>query len=358
MKTCFAVAAMAAAILTCGDVVAQTAKTYDDIPSAYAARNLFMGSVLVAKDGKVLLDKGYGDANLEWKIANTPDTKFRLASLTKQFTAAAILLLEDRGKLSTDDPVKKYVPDAPAAWDKVTIYNLLTHTSGIPSFTDFPDYRETQLVTTTVEKLVARFRDKPLDFQPGENWKYSNSGYALLGYIIEKVSRQTYAEFLRQNIFAPLRMADTGYDSNRQIIARRASGYSRGHDGIENAGYIDMTVPYAAGGLYSTTHDLLRWEEGLFGGKLLSEASFKKMTTPFKNGYACGLAADVDPHVAFWHAGGIDGFSTALSYFPDQKMTVVVLGNLAGQVPQTIAGDLAHFAYGGTVALKIDPAKE
>jgi CubicO group peptidase (beta-lactamase class C family) len=152
----------------------------------------FMGTVLVAEDGKILLDKGYGFANLEWEIPNTPTTKFRLASISKQFTAASILLLEERGKLKVEDPLKKYMPDPPAAWDKITIFNLLTHTSGIPNFTDFPDYRDTEAAATTPEKLVARFRDKPLDFEPGTKWNYSNSGYVLLGYLIEKISGQTY----------------------------------------------------------------------------------------------------------------------------------------------------------------------
>ena len=160
--------------------------------------NKFMGSVLVERDGKVVLDEGYGYANLEWKIPNSPTTKFRLGSITKQFTAASILLLEERGKLDVNDPIKKYMPNAPAAWDKITIYHLLTHTSGIPSFTGFPDYKSTEAIATTPEQLIARFRDKPLEFQPGEKWNYSNSGYVLLGYLLEKISGQKYAKFVRR----------------------------------------------------------------------------------------------------------------------------------------------------------------
>src|ERR1700704_2097244 len=185
----------------------------------------FMGTVLLAQDGKILLDKGYGFANLEWEIPNTPSTKFRLGSVTKQFTAASILLLEERDKLSINDPVKKYLPDAPAAWDKITLFHLLTHTSGIPSFTSFPDYEKLEPFAATAEQLVARFRDKPLDFKPGEKWSYSNSGYVLLGYLIEKVSVSSYEKFVRENIFTPLGMKDSGYDSNSAVIARRASGY-------------------------------------------------------------------------------------------------------------------------------------
>src|SRR3984885_573545 len=211
----------------------------DQIVRSYSDNHQFMGSVLVAQADKVVFEKSYGDANLEWNIPDDSLTKFRIGSMTKQFTAASILLLEERGKLSTDDYVKKYMPDAPAAWDKITIYNLLTHTSGIPSFTSFPDYRTSEAPPTTPKGLVDRFRDKPLVFQPGEKWNYSNSGYILLGYLIEKISGKSYSAFVEENIFRPLEMTDSGYDSNSAIILHRASGYSPGPNGFENAGYID-----------------------------------------------------------------------------------------------------------------------
>ena len=165
--------------------------------------------------------------------------------------------------------MKKYLPDAPAAWDKITIFNLLTHTSGIPNFTGFPDYPKLEPFATTPAELVARFRDKPLDFEPGEKWNYSNSGYVLLGYLIEKITGDSYEKFVRENIFTPLGMKDSGYDSNSAVIPHRASGYAPGKNGIENAGFIHMSIPHGAGALYSTTEDLLKWEQGLFGGKLL-----------------------------------------------------------------------------------------
>src|ERR1700733_11224416 len=154
---------------------AQDASSLDQIVQSYVTAKTFMGTELVARGTDVLFSKGYGMANLEWDIPNSPSTKFRLGSVTKQFTAASILLLEERGKLKVEDPVKKYMPDAPAAWDKVTIRHLLTHTSGIPSFTGFPEYRKTEPFETTPEKEVALFRDKPLEFAPGEKWNYSNS---------------------------------------------------------------------------------------------------------------------------------------------------------------------------------------
>jgi CubicO group peptidase (beta-lactamase class C family) len=324
----------------------------EEVVRSYVDAKQFMGSVLVARDGKVILSKGYGSANLEWDVPNSPSAKFRLGSITKQFTAACILLLEDRGKLKVEDPVKKYMPDAPPAWDKITIFHLLTHTSGIPSFTGFPDYASTEAFATTPEKLVARFRDKPLEFQPGEKWNYSNSGYVLLGYLIEKISQQSYRQFVQENIFNPLGMKDSGYDSNTEIIAHRAAGYEPGAKAPANAGYIDMSIPLSAGGLYSTTEDLLRWEQGLMGGKLLSAASLEKMTTPFKSDYAFGLAVHTaNGRKVIEHNGGIEGFNTALAYYPDDKLTVVVLANLSGRAPESIAGNLAALAHGEKVVL-------
>src|SRR5262249_24508562 len=185
---------VAAFLLLAGTSLAQSVDSarMDQIAQSYVSNTQFMGSVLVARGGEVLFSKGYGSANLEWQIPNTPSTKFRLGSITKQFTAASILLLEERGKLKVDDLVKKYMPDAPTAWDKMTIFHVLTHTAGIPNFTSFPDYQASEPFATTPEKLVARFRDKPLEFEPGSRMNYSNSGYILLGYLIERISGQSY----------------------------------------------------------------------------------------------------------------------------------------------------------------------
>lgn len=334
------------------EVTQESFARMEQIVQSYVGDKKFMGTVLVAQDGKVVLDKGYGFANLEWNIPDSPTTKFRLGSITKQFTAASILLLEERGKLKIEDPVKKYLPDAPAAWDKITIYNLLTHTSGIPSFTSFPDYRSTEATPTTPEQLVARFRDKPLNFQPGEKWEYSNSGYVLLGYLLEKVSGESYENFVQENVFKPLGMTDSGYDSNSAVIQRRASGYAPSRNGPVNAGYINMTIPFSAGALYSTTSDLLRWEQGLFGGKVVSAASLQKMTTPFKEDYAFGLGVrTLHGHKVIDHGGGIEGFNTEMAYYPDDKLTVIVLGNLNGGAPGEIASKLASVMHGEQVVL-------
>lgn len=331
---------------------AQDTARMEHVIQSYVAKKAFMGSVLVARGNDVLFNKGYGSANLEWDIADSPSTKYRLGSITKQFTAASILLLEERGKLKVGDPVKKYMPDAPAAWDQITIFNLLTHTSGIPNFTNFPEYRKLEPFPITPEQTVAVFRDKPLDFQPGEKWNYSNSGYLLLGYLIEKVSGESYEKFLRENIFTPLGMKDSGYDSNSAVILHRAAGYAPSAAGPVNAGFIHMSVPHAAGGLYSTTGDLLRWEQGLFGGKVLSSASLEKMTTPFKNDYAFGLGVNNrNGRKVISHNGGIEGFNTYLGYYPDDHVTVVVLANLNGSVPDELGAQLGALAHGDAVVL-------
>ena len=332
----------------------QDVSQMEQLVQSYVSSKRFMGSVLVALGHHVLLSKGYGFANLEWNVPNSPSTKFRLGSITKQFTAASILLLEQRGKLSVDDSVKKYIPNALAGWDEITIFNLLTHTSGIPDLTGFLDWQSLEPFPSTPEKLVARFRDKPLDFQPGEKYSYSNSGYVLLGYLIEQISGETYEKFIQDNIFTPLGMSDSGYGSNSAIILHRASGYSLSKSELVNANFVDTSVLFSSGGIYSTTEDLLRWEDGLFGGKLLSAASLLKMTTPFNGDYAFGLGVlTINGHKTIGHTGGIEGFNTALNYYPDDRLTIVVLANQNGKAPLEIEMNLAAIVYGERAVLPI-----
>jgi CubicO group peptidase (beta-lactamase class C family) len=339
-------------LLVASACFAQDRARMEEVVQTYVRDKTFMGTVLVARGDDVILSKGYGSANLEWDIPNTPATKLRLGSVTKQFTAAAILLLEERGKLTLEDPIKKHLPDAPAAWDGITIFHLLTHTSGIPNFTSLAGYRSLKLEDTPVAKTIAAVRDKPLDFIPGEKMSYSNSGYLVLGHAIERVTGASYEKFVTDNIFTPLGMKDSGYDSNTVVISRRAAGYMPSAKGPVNAGYVHMSVPHAAGALYSTTEDLLRWEQGLFGGTVISAASLAKMTTPFKSDYALGVVVQTaSGRRVIQHGGGIDGFNTFLAYYPDTKVTVAVLGNLNGQAPTQIATKLAELAHGGVVAL-------
>lgn len=316
---------------------------FDQVVQPYVDAQMFMGSVLVAKEGKPVFNRGYGMADLEWSVPNSPTTRFNIASMTKQFTAAAILLLEDRGKLKTDDLVKKYLPGAPASWDNITVYYLLTHTSGISD--DAAKY-----VPGTPDKLD--FADKPLNFQPGERWAYSNLGYIVLGYLLERISGQTYEEFVEDNIFKPLGMNGSGMFSFGTVIPRRASGYWPRSNGIENADHFDARLGFSAGSLYSTTGDLLRWENGLFGGRLLSPASLHKMITPFKSDYGCGLYIKrVKSHLMIEHDGNNIGFNSDMAYYPEERIAVIVLANLNGTVTGEIARALAAVARGETPPL-------
>ena len=338
---------------------------FDEYLSELVKQKRFTGSVLVARDGKVVFSKGYGFANAEFEIPNTPQTKFRLGSVTKQFTAAAVLLLQERGKLSVQDPICKYIENCPAAWSEITIHHLLSHTGGIPNFTSFPDYLPKMMMPVTTQEMIARFKDKPLDFKPGEKWAYSNSGYFLLGHIIEKAAAEAYESFLQKNIFEPLKLTSTGYDHHGTILKKRATGYSMRKGEVVNSLPIDMTQPYSAGALYSTVEDLFLWNEALFSGKLLSAKSLEAMLTPVKNDYGYGLGIQTKAgRKIISHGGGINGFSTVLTRFADEKLTLVVLRNAdygspaPGPISQALAAIVFGEKYeipGTTVAVKVDP---
>ena len=296
-----------------------------------AATSSFTGGVLVSRDGKVLFAKGYGYANEEFAVPNSTDTKFRLGSITKQFTAASILLLQERGKLSVSDPICKFLTNCPAAWEPITVHHLLTHTSGIPSYTDVKspeEFRQLSLMTVTPAGFVETFKSKPLEFAVGQRFKYDNSGYFLLGYLIELISGQSYEAFLQQNIFGPLKMTSSGYDTHDRILRNRATGYSNRNGVRINSDYLDMTVPYAAGSLYSTVDDLLTWTEALFSGKLLTAKSLEAMLTANLGGYAYGVGVSrMHNRRVISHGGGINGFNTELTRFPEDRVTIVVLRN-------------------------------
>lgn len=333
------------------DGPADTAKM-DEIIRTYVANDQFMGTVLVTKHGKVVFDKAYGYADLEWRTPMTTDAELRIGSMTKQFTAAAILLLEERGKLKTEDLIKTYLPDAPVSWEKITIHNLLTHTSGLPNYTAQPGFQVLSRQAATPKDVLALFRDKPLEFAPDSSWAYSNSNYFLLGLIIEKVSGQTYADFLRANLLTPLHMDSTGYDINAEVLPHRALGYAPGAHGLENAAYVDMGTPYSAGAMYSTTHDLLIWENALFGGMVLSAASLKKMTTPYKTDYGYGLSIhSEDGRSTIEHGGAINGFNSEMAHYPDDDVNIIVLDNIEGGTASAIHNALLRLVHGETVTM-------
>jgi CubicO group peptidase (beta-lactamase class C family) len=348
----FAQAAAATPALTAQQISAKA----DEYLNASVRVNHFTGTILVARDGQPMISKGYGMADYELNVANSPQTVFRLGSLTKQFTSMAIMMLQERGKLSVSDPICKYLEKCPPTWQPVTIRNLLTHTSGVPNYTDAPDFLEKVATAPyTSASLVDLFRDKPLDFAPGEKYKYSNSGYHLLGLIIEKISGVSYAQFLSENIFKPLGMKSTGYDDSRALVPNRASGYTLTGDSFVKAGYLNMAIPYAAGSLYSTTEDLLRWDQALYTEKLVSRKSLDEIFTPFKDGYAYGwnIGKRFDRQMT-GHAGGINGFNTFIVRFPADHVTVIVLSNSDNGRASGIANNLAAIVFGAPYTVPVE----
>jgi CubicO group peptidase (beta-lactamase class C family) len=326
----------------------------DAILKPYVDANAFTGTVLVARKGDVLFEKAYGLANREWNVPNTIDTRFRIGSITKQFTAAAVLQLAEQGKLSIDDPVSKYYADAPASWSKITLRNLLNHTSGIPDFTRLPDYETFMPDDSTPLGIVQRVRDKPLDFPPGTKFAYDNTGYIVLGYVIEKVSGQSYADYIQRHIFEPLGMKDSGYDTRGPIIPHRAEGYYW-KAGWRRPPYISMTLPFAAGGLYSTVGDLLIWDQALYTNKLLRAESLRQMFTPALDDYGFGWVITKDRgHRFIWHNGEVNGFHSMISRYTDDHLTIIVLSNDQVAPAERMASDLAGLYFLDTEATPMD----
>ncbi len=314
----------------------------------------FMGSILVAQNGKVIVAKGYGMANLKKHIPNTPETEFRIGSVTKQFTAMSVLMLQAKGKLNVHDPICKYVPKCPKDWKPITIYELLTHTSGIPNFTSFPNYQKLQTRQTTPVRLLNDFKSKPLDFKPGTKFKYSNSGYEVLGYIIQTVSGESYQKFLEQHIFGPLGMKNSGYDSSHPTARNHAKGYVPGKNGYRPAQYVNMTVPYSAGALYSTVQDLYTWDQALEAGKMLPKPLHEQMFAPqvemgksgrFYYGFGWMITSEFG-YKEYVHNGGIQGFTSVNSWFPDQHAYVIVLNNVSAPNVGEIARGLTAILFG------------
>ncbi len=315
------------------------AKKIDELLSLYQQYRQFNGTVLMAEKGKVIFKKGYGFANMEWQIPNEPDTKFRLGSITKQFTSLLIMQLVEKGQIKLDGKLADYVPYyRKDIAEKVTIHHLLTHTSGIPSYTALAAYsQELSRNSYMVEEFVKKYCSSDLEFEPGTNYKYNNSGYFLLGAIIENVTGKTYEQVLKENIFDPLKMNDTGYDHFEPILPKRAAGYEKQIESFINAPYLDMSIPYAAGAMYSTVEDLYLWDQALYTEKLLSKKSKDIMFTPFLSNYAYGwgvkktaLEGSKDSLMTVSHGGGINGFSTLITRLTDDRHLIVLLNNTGG----------------------------
>jgi len=314
----------------------------------------FNGSALVAENGKVVYKGAFGLANMEWNIPNTPDTKFRLGSITKQFTATLTMQLVEQGKIKLDAKISDYLPDyRKDIGQKVTIHQLLTHTSGIPSYTGQPGFFENVSRNPyKVDDFVKKYASGNLEFEPGSKYSYNNSGYFLLGAIVEHVTGKPYEQVLKENIFDPLGMKNTGYDRHDTIIPKRATGYGKTPDGYTNAGYLDMSIPYAAGSMYSTVEDLYLWDQALYTDKVLSAQSKALMYKPFLQNYAYGWVVNKasfkqngNEVQVIRHGGGINGFTTTIVRFPTEKNLIVMLDNTGTGYLDRLSDSIAKILY-------------
>ncbi|MBN2386987.1 MAG: serine hydrolase [Anaerolineales bacterium] len=315
-------------------------------------------AVIVAWGGKVLFRKGYGMANLELGVSIEPEMVFRLGSITKQFTAVSILMLQQQGKLDLQDDLTRFLPDYPTGGRRISVEHLLTHTSGIKSYTDMAEWLPLWRKDMSLDELIALFKDQPFDFEPGEQFCYSNSGYILLGAIIEKVSGMSYADFVQKHIFDALGMAHSSYDQTERILPGRVAGYTRGVDGYLNAPYLSMSQPYAAGALVSNVDDMARWDAALYTEELLQTDLLAKAWIPFQlhngdpTGYGYGWATGEYEGLTFIeHGGGINGFATGGVRVPAEKVYVAVLANLdvSDPSPDMLAFKIAAMAVGHPV---------
>lgn len=308
----------------------------------------FSGYVLVAQHDQPIFSRAYGWADRPRKLLSTADTSFRVGSVTKQFTAAAILRLEQDGKLAVTDPIGKHLPEYPAPGKDVTIHQLLTHTGGIPNFTDDPAILARKAQRFTPAQLLALFWDKPLDFPPGSDFAYSNSGYAVLGAIIERASGKTYAAYLAEQLFAPAGMTRTTV-GDAEGAADRAEGYQVQGSSIVSADPIDMTLPFSAGAVRSTANDLVRWHRALSGDLVLGAAARAKLYKVERDNYAYGwVVQDVQGKHTVWHNGGIDGFSTIYWRVPDADLVVVAWSNVLQAGADPVGKAAVEAALGGS----------
>jgi CubicO group peptidase (beta-lactamase class C family) len=347
-------------LVSTSSFAATRSEKIDTLLSQYNALRQFNGSALVATRDGVLLKKGYGLANMEWQVANTPDTKFRLGSITKQFTSMVIMQLVAEGKIQLDEKMTTYLPDyRKDTGDKVTIRHLLTHTSGIPSYTREPGFfQNVSRMHFEVPDFIKAHTSGDLEFEPGSKFVYDNSGYFLLGAIIARVTGMPYEDAVQKRIFGPLGMKDSGYDRSATVLPKRAAGYELTPDGYRNTDFIDMQLPYAAGALYSTVEDLYKWDRALYGTSLLSEDLKKVMWTPKLQNYAFGwvggplqLQDGKTTVQTIRHNGGINGFATILIRVPETRELVVLLDN-------TARGDKLDEAAAGILSILHDiPAR-
>jgi CubicO group peptidase (beta-lactamase class C family) len=312
----------------------------------YLEAGVFSGTILIAKAGKVLLSKGYGMACYEFDVPNSPETKFQIASISKTFTSAAIMILQEKGQLSVHDSLNKFIPDFNNG-GKISIHNLLTHTSGIPNVNEFPEYDEKSKSPTTLKQIISMFKNKPLDFSPGDRYAYSNSNYNLLAYIIEKVSGMSYGDFLEKNIFNPLEMHDTGHHGDASsIIKELALGYMLDAGGVIKAPYLDWSIKTGNGSIYSTVKDLYKWDRALYTEKILKKKSKEEI---FKEhmpgiGYGWFIGKRLNRKVIYYN-GRSPGFTSYLDRYVDDDACLIILSNNYTPIAHMIIKDLGAILF-------------
>lgn len=329
-----------------------------DLVQKYSELGQFNGTVLVAEGDNIIYKAAFGDADIENKIPNKIDTKFRLASITKQFTATLIMQLVEKGKIKLDGKLSEYLPYyRKDIGDRVNISQLLSHTAGISNYTDDPQFMQSEVKNKIVARdFVLKFCSRDLVFEPGSNWQYSNSGYFILGAVIEEVTGKTYEQAVQENIFTPLGMTNSGYEHSDMIYENKAKGYSSLFGEFKPARFIDMTIPFSAGSLYSTVEDMYKWDRALYTEKILSKASIEKMFTPVMNDYGFGWKTGEQPigdvkKKVVMHSGGIFGFSSMEIRLIDDKNYIMALNNTeSGSLDQLTLG-ITNILYG------LEPAK-
>lgn len=315
-----------------------------DFFTSLEKKEKYSGSVLISKDEKILFNRGYNFANREHQVKNTPETKFRIGSISKQFTAMAITILQEQGELNVVDNVSKFIPSYKYG-DQIKLHHLLTHSSGIPNITQLPNIKELMKQPTTTEKTIRLIMDLEPEFVPNSKFQYSNSGYILLAYIIEKTTGLTYEDFLSNQIFLPLAMNNSGCDNHKEIIPNRAQGYEY-ENGFVNAEYIDMSFPIGGGNLYSTTEDLFKWDQSLYTERLVTKESLETIFTSHGFGYGYGWFIDVDQdRRRTYHGGGIVGFKNEIIRYVNDRITIIILNNLSTTNLEQIRNDLTRIVF-------------